>query len=300
MTTKKGEGDVTASGMKTGRLSIEEIEFIQEHSKVQSAKWIADQLKRQKKVVTKYMATLANTTEKTSLISAEKNRLKYELRTRAYWSELEKRFTPEELRLCEYHWINLVEQFQSDITHSEEMAIVDVLSLDTLISRNLTERKNADTEIQRFASSLEKMYEIPDDVKTRDDIANIMNAEVQLASMRASNSSRTGEYEKLLSKKNDILKGLKSNREQRLVHVQSNKQTFFDWLKIHGEDAKRKAESHEMALLKIAVEVEKDRLTQIHIYGDNKADIPILNSDTVDNYFDSINNNRLEVENNGV
>ena len=109
----------------------------------------------------------------------------------------------------------------------------------------------------------------------------IFNMERQIASCRASQESMNRDYRELQAKKNSMLKEMRATREQRVKRLEDSKQSFTGWmiyLMTHPEETRKYG--LEMEKMKLAMNGERDRLSQLHQYEDGGIDQPFLTPDT--------------------
>ena len=114
------------------------------------------------------------------------------------------------------------------------------------------------------------------------DTDQLFNMERQVASLKASQESLNKDYRELQTKKNTMLKDMKATREQRVKRLEDSKQNFTSWL-AHpiANPEVTKEYGLEMEKMRLAMEKEKERLSQFHKYTDEMVDQPFLTPDTV-------------------
>jgi len=79
-----------------------------------------------------------------------------------------------------------------------------------------------------------------------------------------------------------MLKDLKATREQRIKRLEDSKQTFIGWVRnLMSNPEARRQMGNDMEKMRLAMEVEKERLSEYHQYEDGKIDQPFLTPDTV-------------------
>ena len=110
----------------------------------------------------------------------------------------------------------------------------------------------------------------------------IFNLERQIASLRAAKESLSREFKDLQTKKASMYKDLKATREQRIEKLENNKQTLASLVnKILRDPDFYEQEGKAIEKMRLAMEKEKERLSDYYTYADGTVDIPFLNSDTV-------------------
>ena len=90
------------------------------------------------------------------------------------------------------------------------------------------------------------------------------------------------DYRELQAKKSSMLKEMKATREQRVKRLEDSKQSFTSWLAflVTNPDVAR-GYGTEMEKMRLAMDKQKERLSQYHKYQDDIVDQPFLTPDTV-------------------
>lgn len=263
---------------KRGALSDEEKVIIRALCKELTIDEIARTINRTTEPVLKYMHEQKLSSKEMDNLSYERIALRYRLRARPYYYELEKQLMKEELVYFEDSWIRYIEQFNNDITHSEELQVKEAIVLQVLISRTLSEKKNQLDEINRLQAELSAELSLDDDLR---DTSRLISLESSLASARAALAAYTGEYSKLLDKLKDINRDLKITRDQRKKTVEDNKGTWASLMKqLEDEEFARRTGEH-IEVMRVAKDRAKQMLSEPHLYADGKIDIPILTPETI-------------------
>jgi len=110
----------------------------------------------------------------------------------------------------------------------------------------------------------------------------IFNLERQVASLKASQESLNKDYRELQAKKNSMLKEMKATREQRVKRLEDSKQSFTNWLAYLVSNPEiARGYGLEMEKMRLAMDKEKERLSEFHKYQDETVDQPFLTPDTV-------------------
>ena len=257
---------------KGGRLSKEEKELISTLVYSLSVQDIADQLNRSFDAINQYIKNDLKVGLTREEVAA------YSLEDRPYWYELEAQFTEKELELFKYHWSKIISQFKDDVFPTEEIQVVDVIKLEILMNRCLKGNKENIEQISLYEHMIQD--ERSQD-KDQQDMDYIINLERQVASLRASQESLNRDYRELQAKKGSMLKEMKGTREQRIKRLEDSKQSFTSWVAAMMQDPDRmKQYGIEMEKMRIAMNREKERLSQFHTYDDGVVDQPFLTPDT--------------------
>ena len=121
---------------KSGRLTKAEWDFIAEHAKILSAEEIADKLNRHIDPITLHIKKLGLSEDKRGTFQVQ---AEYNLKDKPQWKELKTQFSEKELELLLFHWKDVITQFKKDVLPTEEMQILDMVKLEVLMNRALSE-----------------------------------------------------------------------------------------------------------------------------------------------------------------
>ena len=203
-----------------------------------------------------------------------------ELKQKAYWYDLEDQFSEDELEMFVFHWKKMWSQFRDDVFHTEEIQIVDTIKLEILMNRSL---KSQNENIKNL-SEMEQLL-IEEKSKDKEDVNwdYVLNLERQCAVLRASQEALSRDYKDLQTKKSAMIKDLKGTREQRIKAIEDSKTTFASLIKKIILDTEfRRDVGVEMEKMRLAMDRERERLSQAHTYEDGITDQPFLTPDTVE------------------
>lgn len=261
--------------MKKGRFSKEDIQYIEDHVKTDSHVDIALHLDRDPESVEKHIKKNYKKGASAEEIAA------FDLEDRAYWPEIKNQFTDDELKLFRYHWSRIISQFRDDVIPTEELQVVDLIKLELLMNRCLKFNKDNIQQISALEALIAEERARDPDQQNAD---QIFNMERQVSSLKASQESLNKDYRELQTKKNSMLKEMKATREQRVKRLEDSKQSLTGWIAflMTNPDVTKKY-GIEMEKMKLAMEKEKERLSDYHKYQDGTVDQPFLNSETFKN-----------------
>jgi hypothetical protein len=203
----------------------------------------------------------------------------YNLVSRPYWTELKQQFTDEELDLFKYHWVRIISQFKDDVIPTEELQVVDLIKMDILMNRALKGNKENLEQIRTLEQLISFERGRDPDQQNKEELFNL---ERQVASLKASQESLNKDYRELQTKKNSMLKDMKATREQRVKRLEDSKTNFVSWMTHLITNPEIVMEyGREMEKMRLAMEKEKERLSQFHKYTDDTVDQPFLTPETV-------------------
>ncbi len=275
---KKYQNKEPGKFCKTGAFSLKELKFITENLGIITPEKIAEKLNRNLPVILKHIEKIQDNRHAVVNRSNEADALR-DLRIRPFWKQLKKQYSKDELDLYEFHWAQLRLQFNDDVTHAEELQICRTIDLEIQMHRNKIERREIDEQITKLQRQLDKECLKSDDLQDKDFIQVLMQ---NLAGMRSSQMSRSKEHNDMLDKYNNMLKSLKSTRDQRFKDIQDKKITFLGWIAKFDEANSRSILSKEAELLAMAVDKAEHDLEQLHTYDDGLVDAPLLNSSSIE------------------
>lgn len=263
---------------KRGQLSLDEEKFIRENLQTLTIDQIAANLNRNPAPIKRYISE--SNLYQSSDQQKEDDLLKQKLYSKSFWSEIKKQFDDEtgELEYFENVWVNLIKQFREDVLPAEELQIKQFITIDILINRSMKERKRHISETEKLQRLVDKEYEKPEDQR---DIPKLANLETQLTFARNSIASYTNEYTKLLTEQQKISKDLKATREQRIKRIEDGKSSWVGLIRMLEDEEIREKEGREMAILSMATNKAKQKLSEYHTYQDGKVDIPLLTPEVI-------------------
>ena len=260
---------------KRGRFSVEEVQFIEQNCEALSPQAIADQLDRDVSSITKHI-------EENIGFSAKQKReveAHQELKRKPYYKELEKQFSEAELEMFQFHFKKMWAQFKDDVFHTEEMQIIDTIKLEILMNRILKAQRDNQNEIV-VAERLVREEKSRD--KDQRDMDLVINLERQVAVMRASQETLSKDYKDLQARKATMLKDLKGTREQRVKAIEDSKLTFASLVKKIATDPQYRSDlGIEMEKMRLAMNAEKERLSEYMTFEDGQVDQPFLTPETI-------------------
>jgi len=262
--------------VKTGRLSKAEWHYIEENADTMSPEEIAANLDREVEPVIKYLKRIGKTSNKTQALVVQ---AEYDIKSRPYWKELKLQFSEDELELFLYHWKQIIAQFRKDVLATEELQIVDTIKLEVLMNRALREQQQSMNTVREIEVEINKEKEKPSE---RQDKEMVFSMERQVASLRAAKEALSREYKDLQTKKSGMYKDLKATREQRIQKLENNKSTMAGLIeKVLRDPDFFEEQGKYIEKMRMALEKEKERLSDYHKYEDGTVDQPFITPDTV-------------------
>lgn len=262
--------------MRKGRLDLNEQAYIKNNIKDMSYENIATVLDRDPKSILEWIK------QNIGINASDRKEVEAinELKSKAYWYDLESQFSEDELEMFLFHWKKMWSQFRDDVFHTEEIQIVDTIKLEILMNRSL---KSQNENIKTLSNLEQVIIEEKNQDKDSIDWDLITNLERQCAVLRASQEAISRDYKDLQTKKSAMIKDLKGTREQRIKAIEDSKTTFASLIKkIIMDSDFRKQAGTDMEKMRLAMDAERKRLGQAHTYEDGITDQPFLTPETVE------------------
>ena len=256
---------------KRGRMSDEEKLFLDRYLESKSDKQLSLELDRTVDFVSKYRKSKPHV-ERTEA----DDEIVTKLHNIYFWKEIKTQLSTEELKSFEARWVALNQQFQ-DILPTDQMQMKDLITLEILINRVLTEKHGVVSTIDRLEKQLKREEEKPIEFQ---DTNLMLNIETQSNAAMASQNARTTEHMKLQEKKDAKFKDLKATRDQRFKQLEDSRKSFFDLMKILDEKDSREKEGRQIELMKLSAKQKEKDLAEYTEFDDGTVDRPLLNMDT--------------------
>lgn len=265
------------SDIKRGRLPDQEKKLIQDWLEFKTDTEIAQDLRRALPQVVEYKKQYLSNSPTPLIKRTEAEEFKRELRARPEWNHICDEFSDNEIIFFENDYVSLRQQFKQ-IVHTEFKQVRQLITLDILMHRHMTDRKRSQEEIDRLERLLRREY---DKSEVLQDVALIAQLETNLQANRAASSQKTKEYKDLQEKHQGILKDLKATRDQLVKNI-DQRGKFLQILKMLTDNDAKKLINEEVALYNEGADKEYKRLSGFHKYRDNIVDRPILTPENVD------------------
>ncbi len=214
--------------------------------------------------------------DRVSFIDAHKT---LDIRETDQWPVLKGQFSKEEQDMFIYHWKEIISQFRDDVPHTEKMQIIDLIKVDIIMNRLLTQERQQKLDLEE----LRRLIEVEKERGfAEQDQQLIFDYEKQIGFAMAAQTDVHKSFETLLKDKKQMLSAMKATREQRIKRIEDSKETIVGWMRnllLHPEE--RLEVGISMEKMRLATEVECGRLSDWHKYEDGMLDQPFLNCDTV-------------------
>lgn len=261
-----------------GRIGKEAERFIMDNYQTMTLEQMAEQIQKTPESVRKKLAQLGIDY---ATKDAKKVGAYADIRQGPYWKQLKSELTSDELELFIEHWKEIISQFQDDIFHTEKLQVMDLIKTEILMSRDLMAEKRQ-TDIVEMATN--RMQEINDDpdlsLNEKEELLHAVTTELGMAISVGKDIRKS--YNDLAKEKKNLVRALKASREQRVQRLNDSKQNFIVWLgEIMADSQKRRKIGIEMEKMRLAMEVEMERLGEYHVYEDGEVDRPFLTPETV-------------------
>lgn len=217
----------------------------------------------------------------------DKSDLLGELHAKHYWETVKSRFLTEEIPYFEQEWLTLYDQFSSEsVVHTDEIQMVDLITVQIFINRNLTRRKKVLQDIERaqnFVSAEESK-----DLAMQDRQEMQLKKQIMVGGY-AQLDTLSREQENLEERKERIFKSLKSTRDQRLKQVEDRSKNFFGLIQYLDQKLIREREGKLLALTGLSAKKVTEDYSKPLEFSPTDIDSPFLDSESL-----SINNQTQE------
>lgn len=268
-----------ANNYKKGFLSKDDKRYIEEMvvAGLEDVE-IAQKLNRPPKQVRKYRLEFVANAPKITVARTETAEFKRELHASAAWTEIKQQFTQRELIFYENSYIEYRRQLK-DISTTEKTQLHQLITIDITMNRLQIDRKNFQEEVDRLEKFIALERKKTYSSLSRDEKTYLSDCEAKVVTYKGLISQTNKEYQNFMDKHGDILKSLKSTRDQRMKNVEERGK-FVSLLYELEINERRRSISQETALNDMAAQKEEERLSQPYQYEDGTIDIPLLNYET--------------------
>jgi hypothetical protein len=264
---------------KKGRLSNQEMDYIRKNIKVKGSEEISVALGRAEETIIDFakkegLTFVGHTPE----LSTIENKISKELRESPQWEMLKDELQVKELDLFIRQYAKVMAQFSHDgVLPTEETQVFQLIKFEILIHRNLRATKRSHADIKRIETQLSKLFvENQEQQMSDNDKTYAIKMEEQLLSLRGGQQAKSAELIKLSEKHADLLKSLKSSRDQRISKLENSNKNVLSLLKDMQNKEFRDREGKQTTLVNMAAQKERVRLSQPHKFADGTVDRPLL------------------------
>lgn len=265
---------LAAYTFKLGRVTKEEEQYIIANIEVMTLDELSKEMNRDVKTLQKVLKRISVSDDSTIAAAAK------QVKSRPYWNELENQFNSEELQLFVEHWHNIVAQFKNDTFYTEELQIVEVIKLEILSNRILTDQNRVRKDIEQIEKDIIK--ERKDDGVSPSSIDRIRLLETRATQLYISLTQYFSDYEKLLTHKKKSMTDIKGSRADRIKQLESSRESFAGWFRnLMLNPVERRNLGQWMEKMRIATDYEVIRLSEYHQYENKELDLPLLTPESV-------------------
>ena len=251
--------------MKTGRLSKEEISFIDANIENMSDSEIAKKLGRSTDAISQRRATAPQDN-----INNQMQAYVVQLREKHFWTTIKKSLLQEEIEIFENSWAALYSQFfNQGVTATDEIMMKDVIIEDILLHRALEQKKNILEEIKLNEKILADERLMDPDDRDADLMTNTLRTIVQL---RGTSEAYTKEINEIKKTKDTKFKDLKATRNERLKTVEESGKNIFALIKLLDDKKMRETEGRMTGLVYEASKNKKNEMESDIVFADGEVD----------------------------
>ncbi len=262
--------------LKQGRLSNEDIAFIRSNVAAMPVAEIAARLSRTVESIEEAV--------KVHCKAGSAAEIQKGLRASEEWGRLRDEFSPDEIKFLEEQYVARLAQYGGDVLPTEATQTLQAIKLETLQHRNLVARREIGETVKRlqmqhttFLARFDGDYEAME----QPDRLYLVKLDDQIQACHDSDRAYHQEYVKLQERCDNLMRSAKSTRDQRLKKYEDKRKIdFMGIIERFQQKDVQEAEGRQMALMKLAVEKERLRLGEVHVYGDGLHDRPLLTPET--------------------
>lgn len=204
------------------------------------------------------------------------------LMNKAFFSQLKRQFSSNEMEFFKREWVDCINQFNSDLLPTEESELKDMIVFEIMKHQALQRNMDLKLKYEQLNRTLAKV-----EAMTVPDFNLLTQIRTQMEICERQSSQNMSHFKDLTQKSMVARESLAASRQQRINVIQDARANFTEWLRAIQEHEIRTKIAREMELLKMAVNKEEGRLGSFTVFPDQKVDIALLNSETVfDKQFD--------------
>lgn len=202
------------------------------------------------------------------------------LHTRHFWATVQRQLlNSSEIVYFEQSWAALYEQYVgSEIKHTDEMMIKDLIMLDVLLNRTLEDRRNVSSEVDNIKGMLEDAHRIEHEPQRIERVSTLGRTLSQLVSTQETSNKVSNDIQ---AKKDKKFEQLKATRDQRFKTAEQSKTNFFQLIIKLDEDKSRKEQGRKNELIKLSAAKYQADLEKLHQFEDGEVARPILTPESV-------------------
>lgn len=261
---------------KSGRLSLDEMEYIDQNKGHMDPNEIAHFLRRNVKSIDKHIRKYPNGF-KSKAKKLRKRRSQNELRpTRVLLDQVRAELTRSEFRKFQEMWKELIAQFKDDVLFSEQKQIKDWIIFQIRADREAIKQKILVEQSSDLSEQIEREESSP--TPDKQEIKRLNAKLMEVISLIGESERLFQEYHKIQT---DTGKELVIKREQRIKSATDGKKNYVDLIKYLLDEKERNKEGRAMVLLNMAADQALQRLGEQHQYGDGSLDRPIFSVETI-------------------
>ena len=202
------------------------------------------------------------------------------LHTRYFWSAVKRQLLNEdETRYFEQSWSALYQQYVgSEVAHTDEMMIKDLIMLDILLNRALEDRRNLSAETEDLRKRLETAKRLENEAERVERVGTLNRTLSQvIAALETANKLAND----LQTKKDKKFEQLKGTRDQRFKTAEQSRTNFFERIKLLDEREQREVQGRKNELIKLSAAKHQAELEQEQHYEDGEWERPFLTPEAV-------------------
>ncbi len=256
--------------LKRGRLSLEDRELItQRLSEGLSVEAVASEMGRTPESIYDYAVTNESTTE-----NSLRAKLLTQLKSESFWKPTTEQLSRQETSYFIDTYCDLINQLGEETTPSEKLQLKQYVIYEIMGNRSMKRATSIDVSKAAFEREL-----VDEKASGDPDWGVMQNLGDRIKTMDKDAVAATNEFLAINKKAEDTLKSLKATRDLRVQNKGNDATSWGALIKMLNDDETRKKVGREIELHRYSKEKVLQELSQLHKFGDDIPDAPILTSE---------------------
>lgn len=274
---------------KWGRISDEEARFIERTLPLSSYKDVAIQLNRRPETIRRWAQQNGISVDKVS----RKKTVLEDIKRDELFKQLNNILTEDEIVASHKIYLDICDQFGNDIKYTEKQEIIDFCVVSCLLNRELEKDSKLEilitkAEKQKIELKAQKDAKGDDEDDLEDEwMEQIDEVDIMLADLKEDQKAAKIRQDKLMDRKEKCRSAMdasRSSRKDELSHATKNFGALTEYLQ-KNPDYRRKV-GIELEKMKLGVNAEWFRLSELYKYSDGSYDYPLLSSEVFEKEVD--------------
>lgn len=264
---------------KTGKLSSWAEQYIRENSEKIKPEEIAITIGKTPDTVNRYIARHNLVPYGEEYNERVRRKLKESLHLEGFWRGVKDNYSKDEIKIFEDLWVDLIQQFDEDVTATEKLQMHKYITLILMRERIIKKQTLFQNTLESVTDTLNsEKKKHPDD--RNDALVDKLATTVQ--SLTKESSSLAKEYTEVAKQESEMEKALKGTRDQRVKQIQDATKNWSSLLQqLESPKLRREIGAH-LEIHRRAADKAKADISAPHQYLNKEVDLPLLTSETVE------------------